>query len=865
MRRSLLSLCLLLPLFNACGSDEAAPNGGSHDAGVDALTDGAGGTAGSGGDADAALPDVALEGGGYALTFHPSTGTLDLSRGSTPLAELGADAFQVARVDAISDTFNYDPYPLVAGAAGAREPDGYRWLVGETLTLTSHDATHLVFDVTHAEGKHSALTFEQVADGRFTARLTPASEGDAIAMLRVAPRVSATEAYYGLGEYFDDVNQRGKVRAMQLEIDAQLESSYNEAHVPVPFVIGTQGWGLLVTSSYPGAFDVGKADATRVAATFGTGAASSAGLEFHLLASQAPLDVTRHYYALTGAPRLPARWALGPWVWRDENDDQAQVESDVDTLRSLDLATSAMWIDRPYATGVNTFDFNAPQFPDADAMIAKMHAAGLRVALWHTPYLDSADPATQSLRDEATTGGFYPTKTGLLLNKWGKPIDLTKQAAYDWWQAHIRLYTDRGIEGFKMDYGEDIVPGLLGNRNVWQFSDGTDERTMHRGYTLLYHQVYAETLPASGSFLLCRAGKWGDQQTVSVVWPGDLDASFARHREVVHDGADTYTAVGGLPASVIGGLTLGPSGFPFFGADTGGYRHSPPSAEVFRRWFEQTALSSVMQIGTSTNDVAWEFNDAALLDSYRVYTRLHLRLFPYEWTLAQHVAETGHPIQRPFGLQHPELGVHPSDQYFFGEDLLVAPVLAAGVTARDVVLPPGKWLHWFTGVVYDGGATVSVPAPLGTLPLFVRQGAIVPLLRPTIDTLAPCTACGTLGTPEYVDSYATTPGVLYPRVYPGAASSLTLFDGATLSQEATATGFTLGTSNGAEFQQGSLFEVLAVGSAPAAVAIDGTAAAQAASLAQLETLSDGAYFDPSNGGTLWVRVPAGTHTVTVTR
>jgi alpha-D-xyloside xylohydrolase len=85
---------------------------------------------------------------------------------------------------------------------------------------------------------------------------------------------------------------------------------------------------------------------------------------------------------------------------------------------------------------------------------------------------------------------------------------------------------------------------------------------------------------------------------------------------------------------MVAGIGLGPSGFPFYGSDTGGYRHAPPDVETFRRWFEHTAFSTVMQIGTSSNDVAWEFGDDELLASYRFYTRLHLRLFPYLWTYA---------------------------------------------------------------------------------------------------------------------------------------------------------------------------------------------------------------------------------------
>ena len=260
-----------------------------------------------------------------------------------------------------------------------------------------------------------------------------------------------------------------------------------------------------------------------------------------------------------------------------------------------------------------------------------------------------------------------------------------------------------------------------------------------------------------------------------MIWPGDLDATMWGHREVVQtpDGK-TITAVGGLGPSIVYGLSLGPSGFPFYGSDTGGYRYSPPGPDkqTFMRWFQQTALSSVMQVGTSGNSVPWEFRpdkenfDQEVLDTYRVYARLHLRLFPYEWTYAKRLAEDGRPIQRPLGLAFPELGEHPSDTYLFGDHLLVAPVIERDAVTRDVILPPGHWMDWWDGTVLEGGRTETVAAPLDRLPLFLAKGGIVPLLRPTIDTIAP------VGDPDAIDSYATTPGRLWVRVFPGAATTL---------------------------------------------------------------------------------------------
>jgi len=795
----------------------------------------------------------------YVLAFDAPSATLSLHRRGDLLVRLPIDALQLGRVDALDDRQNYDPYPIVLGQPLIMSPPGLRFLSVLGAAIRHADASAMEIALNFEEDARAVLRARLDGQGRFALDLVPEGDQPPIAFFRLRLRVDPAEAFYGLGEYFDSVNHRGAVRAMQLELDTTIESSDNEAHVPIPFLIGTRGWGVFVESPYPGVFDVATQSADLVEITFGTGPASTAGLAFHLFAAEHPLDVTKRYYDVTGYPVLPARWALGPWIWRNENDDQAQVENDLETIRTLDLATSAYWIDRPYASGVNSFDFEPRRFPDPPRMITHMHELGFRAALWHAPYVDDSDPATADLFSYATANGFFPPQSGLLLNNWGAPVDLTNPAAYAWWRDLIRRYTDMGIEGFKLDYGEDVVPGLLGVRSVWQFHDGSDERSMHSRFQLFYERVYAETLPHEGGFLLCRHATSGSQRYASVIWPGDLDASFAQHREMVGEGDDAYTAVGGLPASVVAGLSLGASGFPFYGSDTGGFRHAPPDKETFTRWFEQTALSSVMQIGTGASNVAWEFSpetgfDEEMLGWYRTYTRLHLRLFPYEWTYAQRIAADGRPIQRPLGLAYPELGVHPSDTYLFGDDLLVAPVLQRGMRQREVVLPPGSsWVDWWTNEVYDGGQTITVDAPLDKLPLFLRSGGIVPLLRPTIDTLAPTTA------PDRVDSYATDPGALYPRLASGNGSFV-LFDGTEIRQTTAAQGLSLSTKSGAEFRSFMLLEVVAV-PAVAAVRLDAAPLAMVADLTQLENESAGWTVAPS--GPLFIKVPAGEHDVEI--
>jgi alpha-D-xyloside xylohydrolase len=757
--------------------------------------------------------------------------TLRLFREGQLLLSLPAEQIELGLVDAYEEAKSYDPFWPNDLATGGVSWQPVRGLTGALPEL------ELEFDALSA-----TLTVSEDAPGRFSLHLVP--QGPApVALFRLGLDASPEEAFYGLGSALDTPNRRGSLRAVQLELDPATEAFNNEAHVHVPLFLGTTGWATFVRDDHPMTVSFGTELPELVEITVGTGPDSSEGLRWEWYTADHPLDLTAQYWQSTGHHRLPARWAYGPWHWRDENEDQAEVEQDMRTLRELDLATTGVWIDRPYASGVNTFDFEPERFPDPASMIALAHELGFRVALWHTPYV--AEQETGSLYVEAETRGYFPPVHPPSFIDWGTPLDFSNPDAYAWWQSLLGDYDALGIEGYKLDYAEEVLLGAFGGRLPWLFSDGSDERTMHAHYQRLYHQVYAEMLPEDGGFLLCRTGVWGDQVNGPIIWPGDLDATLDDHgTPTVDREGEAYVAVGGLPAALVDALSLGPSGFPFYASDTGGYRHSPPDNETFIRWFQQTALSSVMQVGNSTNDVVWEPDevngfDEDTLDSFRAFTRLHLRLFPYVWSYAAEIGQgRGRPILRPLGLAFPALGVHPGDEYLLGDHLLVAPVVHAGVREREVIFPPGRWMDWFDGEIHEEG-TELVSAELHELPLYLGEGAIVPLLRPTIDTLSPTTS------PD-LDSYATTPGVLWVRLWSGPATASTLYDGTRIEQDEG----TILWQGGSEFQDGALLELLAEPE-PGSVTLDGVELQRRSSLAEVEA-SGGYTWD----GTLWVRVPA---------
>ncbi len=810
---------------------------------------------------DNAFPTVPpLASGDATLTLAADGSALVLARAGTPLVTFHADGFQIGTVDDLDAGDSFDPYWLFVDAP-PEPPGGLTWHTAQRLEPAGAAQADALTVAIEAGGVHATVTFTPEGANGFAAKFVadePSTQS--VAYYRIRPEGDPTEAFYGLGEWGDTAQHRGKLRPMQMELDLSAEGGDDENHVPVPLLLGTTGWGLFVESMRPGSFDVARQSDTLVDVAFGTGADSPNGLAFHLFVEDQPLDLMKHYFAITGFPGLPAPWALGPLLWRDETANQAQMIDDISQIRTRHLATSGVWFDRPYATGVETFDFSAAKFDDPPAMLQAIHDAGLRYAVWHSPYTaagTNTDPAPVQ-NAYATAHGYFPPIVGVQVNPWSEPIDFTNPDAYAWWQQNLAIYTAMGIEGYKLDYAEDVVVGLNGKRVPWRFADGSDEDTMHYRYQLLYHQAYRDQLPQAGGFLLCRTGRWGDQTRGMIIWPGDLDASFARQGDTIT--GQSTSAVGGLPAAVVKGLGLSASGFPFYASDTGGYRHAPADNETWLRWVEANAVNAAMEVGDASSEMPWELTAAngrtqASIDTYQKYASLHMRLYPYAWTYAQAIAVTGRPIARAIGLAFPSLGEFPDDEYLFGDSIVAAPIVAAGATSRSLLLPPGTWLDWWTGTPYAGGGDITIDADLDTLPLFLARGAIVPMLRDTIDTTAPVPASSP------IDSFANDPGALWLRVAPAATpSQFTVYDGSVIAQQQPVGGaLALQFTPGSVFGEGAVFEVIAT-AAPTVVMVDGVAVPELASRAAAIAATSGWFWEPATGGTLWIKV-AGAATV----
>jgi alpha-D-xyloside xylohydrolase len=361
-------------------------------------------------------------------------------------------------------------------------------------------------------------------------------------------------------------------------------------------------------------------------------------------------------------------------------------------------------------------------------------------------------------------------------------MDFTSAAATGFWDMRARVPVGIGMDGFKLDYGEDLVPSILDVRLGVTLSDGETERTA-RNYPLVYHGAYRAALarkPDAGDaatsddgVLVVRASTYGGGQVADIVWPGDLDNGFQHYG----DSNDAGTLlVGGLPASVVAAQTLSASGFALFGADTGGYRGGAPTEEALLRWAEQTSLSMVMQLGPGETKYPWNYG-ATAVTTYTALANLHQSLVPYLASLLSAAQTSGTPPIRPLPLAFPADTTAPmfaDTEYLLGPALLVAPVVVSGVTSRQVYLPAGEWFPWWGGPALLGPMTFRAEAPIGQPPLYVLAGSLLPLLPPGIDTLVASDDPSTV-------SLSAMAGIDVASAWVAGPATATCLDGSTIA------------------------------------------------------------------------------------
>ncbi|MCC6898352.1 MAG: hypothetical protein IT377_05220 [Polyangiaceae bacterium] len=557
-------------------------------------------------------------------------------------------------------------------------------------------------------------------------------------------RSGKDESFYGMGERFGHVDHRGwpiysyaeegatgKGEKAPIGAENPYPNGPSMTYFPVPFVLSTRGYALHADTTYRTEmhFASDREDAWRLAVNADRLAAT-------VYVNADPLRSLDQYTEDTGRPMVPAPWVFGP---RRRVGSTSKVGDALEwkLMRERDVA----------CTGVDDAVHFLPALshkgrePELAEWTAAGHALGYKVMAYNNPYVASNDPAAAEDYAYGKKNGFFvkrpdgqPALTEFISGKLLEvaAVDLTNPAAVAWFQSLLKRTLDLGYDGWMHDFGEYTPRDAV-------LYDGRRGDEVHNEYPVLSakaaHDLMERERPADYLFFV-RSGYSGTQRWVPAVWGGDAEATFDEAQ--------------GLPSALRSGISLSMSGVPYWGSDVTGFKcltSDPHDKENFLRWVELGAVSPIMMeqnacsnpLGKQTKWSLW--NDDETVEHYARYARLHTRLEPYFSSLAQAAHETGRPLMlHPF-LVHPDAaGARAIDDAFYlGPALYTSPVVRRGQTQKKTWLPPGRFVHFDTYALYSGDQTVTIPAPLGQLPLFLVENQILPLLDPSIDTLAPAT------------------------------------------------------------------------------------------------------------------------------
>ncbi len=458
-------------------------------------------------------------------------------------------------------------------------------------------------------------------------------------------------------------------------------------------------------------------------------------LDFFVVLGGTPAERLGEYCRLTGLPQMPPLWAFGyqqshRTIWSREvvmgvarDFRKKRLPCDVLIYLGTGFCPSG------WNTGNGSFDFNPRAFPDPRAMIAELHREHFKVVLHVVPF---ADKLVGQASDPCPLDRFSDGQAGC------------------YWDEHRRDFA-LGVDGWWADEGDRMHAASRLNRIRMYWQGEQLSRPNHRPYAL--H----------------RNGYTGMQRYAPLLWSGDTLSQWETLR--------TQIAVG---------LNTGLSGIPYWGSDTGGFVPTPQfTAELFLRWFQFSAFCPVFRghgrawmlrlpwgwdMGT-TGPREMGRDDAALpppsaLHNTQVepicrkYLDLRYRLLPYLYSAIHQTHRTGLPILRALWLHygHDPRAAACADQYLWGRDILVAPVIQPGARQRRVYLPRGVWHDFWTGGILTGGREITRAVDLATLPLYVRAGAVIP--------------SGPVK--QYVGD--PVPGPVELTVYPGADGAFFLYD-----------------------------------------------------------------------------------------
>jgi alpha-D-xyloside xylohydrolase len=503
------------------------------------------------------------------------------------------------------------------------------------------------------------------------------------------------EQIFGCGESFTRLNKRGQKLVLYQHdaMGAQTQALYK----PIPFFLSSRGYGMFLHTSTPVTCDFGHDfDAANVLYS------GDEQIDVFLFLGT-PKEILTEYTAITGRSPVPPLWSFGLWMSRITYKSEAEVREVAAILREHRIPCDVLHLDTGWfeTDWQCDYKFSKSRFDNPEKMIADLKEAGFRTCLWQLPYFTTKN----AFYDEIVKKGFAIRNAGGQQPYLDAILDYSNPETASWYQDKIAALLKLGVGAIKVDFGEEAPPQGV-------YASGRTGWYEHNLYPLRYNKTVADiTAKTTGEHIIWARSAWAGSQRYPLHWGGDAE--------------NTNSA---MAATLRAGLSLGLSGFSFWSHDAGGFVDKP-SADLYRRWLAFAVLTSHTRCHGAPPREPWEYGQEFENDFRRI-VELKYRLMPYIYAQAKLASENGHPMLRTLFFEFP---TDPTswlieDEYLFGSDLLVAPLFSSE-PSRNVYLPPGKWVDYFTGESYEGAQWHVLSTGQIPIVLLVRSGTVLPLIE----------------------------------------------------------------------------------------------------------------------------------------
>ena len=567
------------------------------------------------------------------------------------------------------------------------------------------------------------------------------------------------ESFYGLGEKSSGLRKNGNEYTLWNTDYPAYTGRTDQLYQSIPFFYGIKdfkAYGIFFDNTYKSRFNFGASNNR-----FYWFGAEKGEMDYYFIYGPEIKKVLSSYTQLTGRMEMPPLWALGYQQCRWSYYPESTLTTIASTLRNKQIPCDVLYLDIHYMDGYRVFTWDKNRFPDPPKMLAGLKEKGFKVVTIIDPgvkadmnYHAAKEGVEKDLFAKYPDGQLYQ---GEVWPSWAYFPDFTKKETRTWWGDKLSVMLKEGISGFWNDMNE---PATWGQSfpDIVQFDDNgfnADHKKIHNVYGLEMARATVDGLKRHSDkrhLIVTRAGFSGIQR-YSAVWTGD-NAATEEH----------------LGLALTMPLNLGLGGVSFTGSDIGGFIDDA-TPRLYMRWMELGVFTPFFRQHSEYGSKAkepWTFGED-IEYAVRDMINLRYRILPFLYTEFYNSTKTGLPIMRPMFLnyQKDKEAYSALSQFMVGEHLIVAPVLTENNDFKKLYLPEGNWYYIPENKFYKGGEWIIKEVPLNTLPMFLKEGAIIPFQE----------------VQQYVGEKTIEETEIH--IYPAAKSSYTLYedDGITYGHE----------------------------------------------------------------------------------